>query len=267
MTPHFIIMSSSYTNGDRISLDIVKESQLDEKYITDMICKIKKECGEDVSLSTHSILTQDKSWESVVKTDKFFKNVRLIDNLDSFIEEIKKDRVLKGLDVAKYILSKISCTHLKLEKLVYFCFADYLCKTKQRLFEDKIYAFKFGPVIKSVYEVYKGYGGEQIKESSVILNISEIEKEVENADKASTKIKKQTELESPHRSRILFAKDGISKLNCIDSTIEKYKEFSASKLVKMTHSYNTPWSKTYEKKLYKEISDDYILRYHQAECI
>lgn len=36
------------------------------------------------------------------------------------------------------------------------CYADYLCATHKRLFEDKIYAFKYGPVVESVYEAYKG---------------------------------------------------------------------------------------------------------------
>lgn len=59
----------------------------------------------------------------------------------------KKDRKLKGIDVAKYILSKTPCTQLKLQKLVYLCFADYLCDTGKELFTDKIYAFKYGPVV------------------------------------------------------------------------------------------------------------------------
>lgn len=143
MEPHFIIMSSSYTNGVRISLDIVKESQLREKYITGLICKIRKECGKDVSLSTHCILTQDKSWESVVKTDKFFKTVRLISTVDDFIREINKDRILKKEDVARYISSKIVTSKLDLENIIKDCFNLYFKIRKKKLFEDEECKYNF----------------------------------------------------------------------------------------------------------------------------
>ena len=47
-------------------------------------------------------------------------------------------------DVANFFLNKDSLTPKKLQKLVYLCFADYLCDTGKELFTDKIYAFKYG---------------------------------------------------------------------------------------------------------------------------
>ena len=131
--------------------------------------------------------------ELCVKKDYFFKNVELISTIEEFIKLIKKDRILNGLDVAKYILSKVKCTHLKLEKLVYLCFADYLCKYDKELYKDTIFAYKYGPVVKSVYERYKRYG------------YREIEKEDDDIDARGI-------YEMPSRSRILFAKDGVEKL-------------------------------------------------------
>lgn len=55
-----------------------------------------------------------------------------------------------------YILARHTCTHLELEKLGYMCYADYLCRTGKKLFKDTVYAFKYGPVVESVYEKYKG---------------------------------------------------------------------------------------------------------------
>ena len=264
-------MSSSYTNGTRIAMDITDESKLNLEYITDLIQKIKSECGADVSLSTHSILADSESWESVLKSDKFFEDVKVINDIGTFIGEIKKDRTLKGIDIARYILSKIPCTHLKLEKLVYLCFADYLCEKKKKLFDDTIYAFKYGPVVLSVYKTYKKYGGEPIVGLGDYPTIEEVEKEIKEVDEDSGEIVdseefgKQTELESPQRSRILFAEEGISKLTCIDSTIEKYKAFTASQLVKITHKKDTPWDKTDKNEFYSEISDETILKYHCNE--
>lgn len=73
------------------------------------------------------------------------------------------------------------------------CFAEYLCKYDKKLYKDTIYAYKYGPVVDSVYEKYKGVGHQEI----------ELENE-EDID--ATEIK-----EMPSRSRILFAKDGIEK--------------------------------------------------------
>lgn len=46
---------------------------------------------------------------------------------------------------------------------MYLCYADYLCDTKENLFDDKIYAFKYGPVIESVYETFKKSGYDDLK--------------------------------------------------------------------------------------------------------
>lgn len=105
--------------------------------------KIIEKCGKDVSISTHMIQSDKNTQKSVCEADHFFKGVKVIKTLDEFILLIQKDRKLQGIDVAKYILSKIKCTQLKLQKLVYLCFANYLCDKGKVLFIDKIYAFKY----------------------------------------------------------------------------------------------------------------------------
>ena len=72
----------------------------------------------------------------------------------------------------------------------------------------------------------------------------------------------------PIRSRILSSEDGVKKLVSIDKTLEKYKEFSATKLVNLTHQKSTTWSKTgFGLLLFKEISDKSIITYHMYEEI
>ena len=127
MIKHFIIMSSSYTDGIRIAFDITGNDLSIKEKAEQIISLIKQKCGDDVPLSTHFLETADCSWESVEMYDPFFENVKCIQSIDVFIETIKKNRTLSGLDVANYILSKVKCTHLSLEKLVYFAYADYLC--------------------------------------------------------------------------------------------------------------------------------------------
>ena len=111
MIKHFIIMSSSYTDGVRVAFDIIGNDLSIKEKAEQIISLIKQKCGDDVPLSTHFLETADCSWESVERYDPFFENVKCIQSIDVFIETIKKDRTLSGLDVANYILSKVKCTH------------------------------------------------------------------------------------------------------------------------------------------------------------
>ena len=71
MIKHYIIMSSSYTDGSRVALDITEDCFLNSKAIAEMIEEIRKNCGKDVPLSTHFIETESASWDSVVAYDPF----------------------------------------------------------------------------------------------------------------------------------------------------------------------------------------------------
>lgn len=248
MISHFIILSNSYSEHTRIALDITEGPKLNVDYVSNLIKDIKESCGDDTPISSHSIWAESKSWDSVEKADPYFKNVKVIKNVNEFIEKIQKDRTLKGTDVAKYILSKVSCSHLKLEKLSYLCYADYLCESGKRLFRDRIYAFKYGPIVESVYDKYKKYGSLEINEDNEI-------------------IEKQEELRLPSESRILFAEDGVKKVFSINETLKKYGDLSASKLVKITHTKDSPWDKAYRKNNYDELLDKIIIENHKNEKI
>ena len=251
MIKHFIIMSSSYTDGARIALDITDIDKYRVDDISEILQYIKKYCGEDVPLSTHFIETDSNTWDSVSAYDPFFEGVVCIKTKEEFTEKIKQNRVLTGLDIAIYILSKIKCTHLSLEKLVYFSYADYLCKHSKRLFVDKIYAFKHGPVIESVYERYKSSGTRYVNSFEF-----GIDKEA------------KTNVEMPAaKSRILFASDGIQKLCSIDETLKIYGSCKAGTLVSITHRKNSPWSHVDSTIPYAIISDDLIKNYHSYESL
>lgn len=250
MVTHFIFMSSSYSMGTRIALDYIVTDKNVQEELKQHLDKIIKKCGKDVSISTHMIQSDDESWKSVCEADHFFKDVKVISSIDKFIQLILKDRNLEGIDVAKYILSKIKCTQLKLQKLVYLCFADYLCDTGKQLFTDKIYAFKYGPVVDRVYKRYKEYG------------YKPIEQETEDIDNKNI-------FEMPAKSRIIFAEDGTEKILSIDKTLRKYGSLSASQLVDLTHKEKTPWSKTFKgtEEVYSSIDPDIIKQYHIHEKI
>lgn len=241
MVRHFVIMSSSYSLGKRIAIDHILEEELDVSLINKEMETIKEMCGQTVSISTHWVVTDSTKWESVWKKDAFFADVYQVKKLSEFIELILEDRKLKGIDIAKYILTKKKCSHLKLEKLVYFCYAEYMHIFKEKLFSDKIYAFKYGPVVESVYEKYKGQkeeiDGSDIKDDYDVMSL---------------------------RSRVLFAHDGVKKLEVIERTLDMYGDKTASELVSLTHKIRTPWSSV-EKGMYTEIPDKAILELHVNE--
>lgn len=48
-------------------------------------------------------------------------------------------------------------TNLKLQKLLYYCQANTLLSSELPLFKNKIIAWKYGPVVKEVYEKYSEF--------------------------------------------------------------------------------------------------------------
>lgn len=241
MIRHFIIMSSSYSSKTRIAMDYVLDGKVRADMLLHEIETIRKQCGESVSISTHFVLSESREWCSVVQADPFFAGVHLVQTLGEFVGLILEDRNLTGVDVAHYILSFRKCTHLLLEKLAYLCYAEYLCKTGKKLFDDKIYAFSYGPVVKSIYDKYKG-------------NREEIEEEIQD-----------TIAYMPIQSRLLFAEDGIGKIRVIKDTLEMFKDYTASKLVDLTHTVGGPWDSVDKNGYYIEIPDEVILKRHHIE--
>lgn len=60
-------------------------------------------------------------------------------------------------DVAAYILKKVpKCTHMKLQKLVYYSQAWSLVWEERALFLDRIEAWANGPVVPRLYQALKG---------------------------------------------------------------------------------------------------------------
>ena len=60
-------------------------------------------------------------------------------------------------DVAAYVLRKRgSMTHMKLQKLVYYCQAWSLVWDDEPLFDDEIQAWANGPVVPNLYSCYRG---------------------------------------------------------------------------------------------------------------
>ena len=66
-----------------------------------------------------------------------------------------------AVDVAKYMVQEYkqkfyrSLDELKLHKLLYLLYREYIIEYNAKLFDEDFYGWKFGPVLKSVREKYK----------------------------------------------------------------------------------------------------------------
>lgn len=83
----------------------------------------------------------------------------------------KMSRKTKARDVASFIIGFYAenpdnndLTHMKLQKLLYYCQGFYLAINGDHLFSDEIEAWQHGPVVRSVYEeiIASVGGGRQI---------------------------------------------------------------------------------------------------------
>ena len=99
-------------------------------------------------------------------------------------------------------------TDLKLQKLLYYAQGIAIKYTGKPLFNENLVAWDLGPVVPKVYNKYKKYGKKPIDEP----------------------------IEKPN-----FENNDIEVI--LKDVYEDYGQFSASKLVKMTHD-ETPWKET-----------------------
>ena len=148
------------------------------------------------------------------------KNKNAIQGIMSFLqfnkEESKSDNkpVYRADEIAAYIIDKsISdgnpVSNLKLQKLLYYVQAASLLRRNEVLFSDDIVAWRYGPVVKIVYNIYKYYSRDDINERTG--------QDHSNIDEESREI--------------------------IDLVLEKKAKCSAIDLVEATHN-EQPWIET-----------------------
>lgn len=153
-----------------------------------------------------------------------------------------------ALAVADYMLSKkISVTPLQIIKLVYIAHGWYLGLSGNPLIHERIEAWKFGPVIPSLYHEFKKYG------DMVITNLAYCNTSLND----DAKINDRTELFDE-----IFTPDEKS---VIDQVVEQYVDFTGNQLINLTHGENTPWFKCYKKDVkFTEIPNDIIKTHYEG---
>jgi uncharacterized phage-associated protein len=157
-----------------------------------------------------------------------------------------------AIQVANYFVSKslesgVVLTPMKLIKLVYIAHGWYLGLSDKPLLDEGAQAWKFGPVIETVYHNFKHYKSGQITRMAPTLN----------------------RLFSTENSASV---EDIGIKQFLDSVWNSYSRFSGVQLSAMTHEVGTPWHTTWNenggrdgksvlipndliKKHYKELHD------------
>lgn len=154
------------------------------------------------------------------------KKVNINFNVDYYnIEEIVKTIIEYSIKISKPV------DNMKIQKLLYYIQAYTLKHYNRPLFNEKILAYQYGPLVKEAYDIYKMNVGadiyyvhnrDKLKELDgfaydIVTNIIEKYKDV-----SSWKIAMQTHEEDPWKN--VNYKEVIS-LNSIKEYFDKIKDF------------------------------------------
>ena len=132
----------------------------------------------------------------------------------------------KSLDVANAFVSAgvPGLTPMKLQKLIYFAHGWHLALTGKPLVDEPFEAWKYGPVLRTVYFEFNHYGANIVAQES---------------PRGTQKLPREI-------------------VPLIDKILRRYGHYSAGTLSALTHVKDSPWSIVYAK-LDGSIIDDRII--------
>lgn len=110
-------------------------------------------------------------------------------------------------------------TQMKLQKMVYFAHGYHLAKYGTPLVNEQFEAWKYGPVIPSIYETYRFYGSASITDSTLVPDVTHLE--------------------------IGLGDLPADVQDAIDYTWEATKDISAMALSDWTHKAGSPWAEAF----------------------
>ena len=133
---------------------------------------------------------------------------------------------------------------LGLVKRVYIAHGFALALLKHGLLDprfDKVEAWKYGPVIPSVYHSFKQHKAEDIKEETIMIH------QLDNGE---------FDFITPTLT------DDKDKM-IVEMVWKRYFNYSGSQLVTLTHRKGTPWGACYKEGENCEIPDSFTELYYQ----
>lgn len=153
---------------------------------------------------------------------------------------------IKAYEVALYFLYRArelgagdTISNLKMQKLLYYAQGYFLALYKTPLFEDKIEAWKYGPVVKSIYDKFSEYG-------KLAIDFKELENyngEVYTAEHLDflpfifNKYNSFSAWELSEKTHNEIWKDYFSEYNTNEIPIDKIQEFFTKKFADEAKAY------------------------------
>ncbi|MBN8521646.1 MAG: DUF4065 domain-containing protein [Alphaproteobacteria bacterium] len=117
----------------------------------------------------------------------------------------------------------IAIDPMKLQKLVYYAHAWYLAHNDNPLFDDDVEAWPWGPVIRSIYDHFQGFGRDPIKGKKATILRKTGNEEVNFS------------FEAPEL-------DNQDLKDFIKLVWDSHKDFTGIQLSNATHMPNEPWT-------------------------
>lgn len=130
-------------------------------------------------------------------------------------------------------------TPMKLQKLIYCLYKEYYKKTGRALFDERFEAWKYGPVLRSVYDAFKKYGSNAIKDFSV------------SAD---------------GNVYVVNQESSLGFKNAFDRVWTLYSDYDGIVLSSFTHKLDSAWRKAIDRRsIYLldtdiALEDDYVTK-------
>ena len=156
---------------------------------------------------------------------------------------------INALSVANYFIDlaqrdSVSITQLGLMKRVYVAHGFSLALLNFSLLDprfDEVEAWKYGPVIPSVYHSFKCYRNGPITDKTIIVEWDE----------------------KSHTEKYIFPDLNDSRAKKIVEMVwDRYKGYTDSEMVTLTHKKGTPWDLCYEEGMNNKIPDSYTKLYY-----
>ena len=139
-------------------------------------------------------------------------------------------KIAEHLINAQNLDDSLSISHLKLQKLLYYCQACHLAMEEEELFSEEILALPYGPFEQTVYDKYHTHGQAIIPPNNGYDGVI----------------------------------DGVKEesYSVISSVLEHYGHLSAIALMQRTHRED-PWQDAFEKGVRTIISKETMRKYYK----
>ena len=153
--------------------------------------------------------------------------------------------------IADYFIARTGggLTPLQVIKLTYIAHGYSLALLDEAMIEEEVEAWKYGPVVPSVYHAAKKYGGRKITEL--------LYSGIPTSDKEDVK------------GAIAFISGRMSdgQKAVLDGVLAVYGKFTGFELTDRTHVQDSPWERFYKPRSYGQKIPNHIIKSYYKEAI